>query len=105
VGAATERGEQPADQGGVVDGRLARFREPPLKPPRAGPAAADARITLRDQRGELERLREGDGAELACGDLRGDDVPALECPVEDGAGAALGCDGAPSRGRAGADRG
>ena len=43
VGAATECGEQAADHHGVVDGRAARFREPPLKQVRrpAGRGRAD----------------------------------------------------------------
>jgi hypothetical protein len=101
VARSTERGEAAGDHRGFVDRRAGVLVEPPAKPARGCPPAADARILLRDQRGELQGLAQVDAADLARGGLGDEEVATLERSAEDGARVPLGRDlAAPSRGRA-----
>jgi hypothetical protein len=86
--------EQPGDHRRVVDRGLRPFVEPAPQPSRRGTPSANARVVLRDQRRELERLAQVDTADLAGGRLREEEVSALEGSVEDCSWVPLGRDGA-----------
>ena len=80
--AVAEPGEEPGNGERLIEGGAGVLADPPREPSR-GSAPSALPILLRDQRGQLERLRQSDPAELAGRDLGGDQVAALEGEGQD----------------------
>jgi len=77
-----ECGEAAGDHRCVVDRRRCRLGEPPFEP--AGSHASRARRVLHCDEGcQFERVREVEPSEFASGDLRDDEVAAIERASQD----------------------
>src|SRR5262249_3738738 len=79
---SAKRLKTPGNHHRLVDRHAGGLVEPALQPPRGEPRAAGA-VAERDERGQVERDGEAEGAELKRRELGDDDVAGIDRAAED----------------------